>query len=256
MEKFLKDHSLYNLINTPTCFKSKAGTCIDLILTNKRHSFKLTNTIETGLSDFHKMIATTCKQTFYKLPPKTIIYRDYKRFNEESFIQEFNELLFNKSISIDFSNFYKQISTILDKHAPQKQKVLRGNDKPFIDKRVRKEIFKISFLKNKASKTDMDIDRENFRKHRNYVTSLIKKNKKQYFKTIELEKKVNSFWKTVTLYLTSKINDSGDRIAIKDDNKNLITDEKYVGEIINDYFANITKSHTKPTKMETRENIH
>ena len=48
----MENYNLYNLVKTKTCFKSTQGRCIDLILTNKKHSFKNTNTFETGLSDF------------------------------------------------------------------------------------------------------------------------------------------------------------------------------------------------------------
>ena len=53
---FYESHELYNLVKSKTCFKSNNGTCIDLILTNQKYSFKNTCTIETGVSDFHMMI--------------------------------------------------------------------------------------------------------------------------------------------------------------------------------------------------------
>ena len=54
---FCESHEFYNHIKSKTCFKSSSGTCIDLILTNKKHSFKNTSVIDTGLSDFHRMIS-------------------------------------------------------------------------------------------------------------------------------------------------------------------------------------------------------
>ena len=84
-QTFCESHDLYNLINDKTCFKTIEGTCIDLILTNRKHSFKNTCTVETGISDFHRMILTQLKLTFEKLPPKTITFRDYKHFNKDKF---------------------------------------------------------------------------------------------------------------------------------------------------------------------------
>ena len=40
----------------------------------------------------------------------------------------------------------------LDKHAPKKTKIFRGNHKPHINKTLRKAILKGSQLKNKANK--------------------------------------------------------------------------------------------------------
>ena len=48
-------------------------------------SFKCSKTIETGLSDYHKMTITVMKSVFKKSPPLIIKYRDYKKFNENLF---------------------------------------------------------------------------------------------------------------------------------------------------------------------------
>ena len=53
-------NALYNWIKMNTCFKGKR-TWIDLILTNRKYSFKDTNTFETKLSDHHHMIYTILK---------------------------------------------------------------------------------------------------------------------------------------------------------------------------------------------------
>ena len=70
---FCEIYKLRNLIKEPTCFKSpKNPACIDLILTNKPLSFKKTYVIETGLSDFHKVIVAVAAQ--------------YKDFHNENFL--------------------------------------------------------------------------------------------------------------------------------------------------------------------------
>ena len=71
LKNFMKSNALYNLIKVDTCFKGK-GTCIDLILTNRKYSFKNTNTFETGLSDHHHMIYTMLKNTFENAEPINI----------------------------------------------------------------------------------------------------------------------------------------------------------------------------------------
>ena len=43
LKNFMNGNALYNLIKVDTCFKGK-GTCIDLILSNRKYSFKNTNT--------------------------------------------------------------------------------------------------------------------------------------------------------------------------------------------------------------------
>ena len=56
LETFLEDNSFVNLIKSNTCFKSKPGSCIDLILTNKRKSFQNSGVMETGVRDRHALI--------------------------------------------------------------------------------------------------------------------------------------------------------------------------------------------------------
>ena len=41
--------------------------------------------METGLSDFHKMIAAVMKTSYQKIEPRVINYRDYKGFSNEWF---------------------------------------------------------------------------------------------------------------------------------------------------------------------------
>ena len=67
MSNFCEMYNLDNLINEPTCFKSTENpSSIDVMLTNKKHSFQNSMTVETGLSDFHKMTVTVMKRYFKK----------------------------------------------------------------------------------------------------------------------------------------------------------------------------------------------
>ena len=60
MKEFSDTYNLKNLVNEPTCFKNPLHpSSIDVILTNRFKSFQNTITIETGLSDHHKMTKCT-----------------------------------------------------------------------------------------------------------------------------------------------------------------------------------------------------
>ena len=75
---FMDTFSLNNLIKVKTCYKSATGTILDIMLTNKMRSFQKTSNVTTGISEYHKLIVTCPKAHFKKLPPKKIVYRDYK----------------------------------------------------------------------------------------------------------------------------------------------------------------------------------
>ena len=70
LQLLFQQHSLFSMIRLPTCFKSPHGKCIDLVLTNSKHSFFGSQTFETGFSDFHRMIYTILKNNLYQASTK------------------------------------------------------------------------------------------------------------------------------------------------------------------------------------------
>ena len=55
-DSFCAIYHLKSLVKESTCYKNlDKPACIDLILTNSPRQFQATLTLETGLSDFHKM---------------------------------------------------------------------------------------------------------------------------------------------------------------------------------------------------------
>ena len=62
--------NLYNLkclVQEPTCYKNlKRPSCIGLFLSNWENHYLKTDILETGLSDFHKLIITATTLKFEK----------------------------------------------------------------------------------------------------------------------------------------------------------------------------------------------
>ena len=74
------------LIKDPTCFENSENlSCIDVTLTSNPYSVQNSSVIETGLSNFQKMIVTVKKATYQKLKPKIVLYKDYIKFSEDVF---------------------------------------------------------------------------------------------------------------------------------------------------------------------------
>ena len=106
----LKDSSLNDFSNVKdlkslkkelTCFKnSKKLSVIDFFLMNRSRYFQNISAIETGISDFHKLLVTVLKMFYKKLKPKIIQYRNYKTFNEQFFRIELDKEL----VKIDLNN--------------------------------------------------------------------------------------------------------------------------------------------------------
>ena len=86
LDAFCQTYNLESIINKTTCFKNtKNPSYIDLVLINKQERFLKAKTVETGLSDIHKMVVPVFKTNFKKQKPKIVTYRDYKHFDNEKF---------------------------------------------------------------------------------------------------------------------------------------------------------------------------
>ena len=97
---------------------------------------------------------------------------------------------------MDYSDFNKEFIDTLNKHAPKKIKAFRDNQKPHINKTLRKAIIKRSQLKNKANKTRNATDVSNYENQRNYVIKLSNHRRKDHFDRLNPEKDLKPFWKS------------------------------------------------------------
>ena len=153
------------LVKDYTCFTKTYKSSIDLILTNKEHSFQLTKTTETGVSDVHLLISAFMKAQPTRLPLKKVMYRDVKNFNEKAFLESFSRKSDDSKENYEFLSY--QFQSMVNKHAPLKTKIVRGNNAPFVNKALRKEIYKRSALRNKFLKDSSGSNWQKYQKQRN-----------------------------------------------------------------------------------------
>ena len=243
IKTFMEIYQLKNLIKEPKCFKSDNPKCIDLILTNRSSSFQNSGTIETGLSDFHSMVVTELKGGFIKRGPKIILYRDYSKFEVNNFRQALKDSL-NEMDGNDteFSEFNRRVETVLNEHAPIKKKYVGANDGPFMTKALRKAIYTRTNLRNRYNKLRSQENWNAFKKQRNKCVKMLRQAKFDYYKTLDIKCLTDNrkFWKTVKPLFSDKIQASSKITLVE--NEVLVTDDKEVAEIFNEYFVNITDS--------------
>ena len=208
LNDFCNVNNLKSLNKKPTCFKNPENpSCIDLFLTNRQKSFQNTSTIETGISDFHKLVVTVLKMYYKKQNPKIFQYRNYKTFNEESFKNELNRELtlidLNNAELADFQDIYL---SVLNKHAPVKHKYIRANNSNFMTKNLRKEIMLRSKFRNVYLKTRTNESKQLYNKQRNLCVTLFRKAKKDYFSTLDnrIISDNRKFWKAVNQLFSEK----------------------------------------------------
>ena len=195
IRSMMNDHNLSSLIQTPTCFKSASGRCIDLILTNCKHGCFNSKTFETGFSDFHHMVYANLKTTFTRLPPRIARFRSYRSFSEEQFRTEIGQKL-----SECQSDRHEDIEQIyletLNKYAPMKTISIRGNNKPHMTKVLRKAMNERTRLKGIANKTHLDEDIRKYKNQRNLVVKMNKQSKIDFYKKLDPKDLGNekAFW--------------------------------------------------------------
>ena len=124
LKEFCESYGMKSLIRIPTCYTNPANPkCIDLMLTNSNRTFQNSCTIETGLSDFHKMIVTVLKIYFQKREAKVINYRDYQNFSNEEFRQQVLKDILKATQNSDIVSYEPFLSICqraLDTRAPKK----------------------------------------------------------------------------------------------------------------------------------------
>ena len=253
LSEFLYEHNAENIVKDKTCFKSLNNpSCIDLFLTNFPSSFQNTCTLTTGLSYFHKMVITVTKMTFHKNPPKEIYYRDYKKFDQDLFREELAEKLYGCDSCYD--TFEEIFINVLNKHAPLKKKFLGANHAPYMTKTLRKAIMRRSQLQTKYFKNKSQNDYRAFKKQRNFCSKLYKKERKNYYNSLDIKNITDNkqFWKTIKPFLSEKIKATS-KIKLKDQDKIIFNDDK-VAEEFSTFFENAVKSlNIKPRNLSLED---
>ena len=187
MKDFCETYNHKNLIDEPTRFKNPNNPIsIDLMLTNKYISFQHKHTIETGLSDHHKMTVCFMRSYFAKQAPTLIRYRNFKKFDNSAFRTELFNNLNNYGEINEYDTFQNIFMDTFLKHAPMKEKYVRANNTPFWNKRLNKALMTRSRLKNKYLKFPSVFNKKMFNKHRNFCINLLGREKKIYYDNLNL----------------------------------------------------------------------
>ena len=241
MSEFCQLYNLKNLITEPTCFKNPLNpSTIDLIITNIPRSFQNTEIIDTGLSDHHSMTVTVMKTFFQKQAPICIKYRDYNKFNRHLFHSELSQNL--NTIDTNCSSYESFEATFmeqLNKHAPMKEKYVRANNAPYMNKNLSKAIMNRTRLKNKYLRDRNEVNRSKYNRQRNYCVNLFKREKRKYYTNLDPKLIIDNkkFWKTVKPLFSEK--HKTNRTITLIDGDEIISSDIEVAEKMNEFFSNV-----------------
>ena len=191
---------------------------------------------DRGLSD-HKLTITVLKTVFQKQAPISIKYRDYKKFDKTKFRKQLVDEL--NGTEITYEKFESIFISLLERHAPTKEKIVRANNAPFMNKLLSKSVMTRSRLRNKFLRNLTKENEVHFKKHRNYFAKLFEKEKKRFYNNIDIKSFTDNkmFWKTIKPHFSEKYTPTK-RITLVE-NDEIITNDNNIAEVMNDFFTNI-----------------
>ena len=212
--------------------------------------------IETGMSDFHKMTVCVLNVHFMKLCPTKIKYRNYKNFNLNSFKSELKTSLeISEETEMTYDSFKETFSNLLNKHAPMKEKFIRGNNAPFMNKTLSKAFMQRARLKNRYNKNPTELNHLHFKKQRNYCVNLLKRVKKEYYTNLDLSifKDNKTFWKNIRPLFSDKQKIRQRNIILIED-ETVISENSAVAEKLNNHFIDVIENLEIEHYNETMDN--
>ena len=132
------------------------------------------------MPDSHKMLLTVLKTTFKKAKPKEVAHSCYKIFDKDKFGSDLKQRLRTGDCK-SYGNFEKIFLNCLNRHAPLKTRVVRANEVPY----MRKAIATRSRLENRYYRNKTAKSKTAYKKQKNYVSRLYKKERKKYYTNLD-----------------------------------------------------------------------
>ena len=191
------------LIKACTRITHESETLIDVILSNVPNNISRSTVITSGLSD-HNIIACTRKMNNIKYQPSYISFRDFSNYdidkvNNELLASSWESVYNATSPESAYNNFSSIILNVLNLNAPFISKRVKGKPSPWLTPEVKRSMNARDSKLRKAHKSEDESDWNQYRRLRNFVTNLINRAKRSFFKDqlSESKKNPNKFWKLI-----------------------------------------------------------
>ncbi len=171
-------------------------------------TFLCRNVVDTGISDFHRLIYGILPGACEHFKPKCIQYCSFRKFNKEDILNDIAlSPLFNYAndldINIGMSKYITITQEICEKHAPIKTKFINKVQLPIMNSKLRKEIIKKCMFQHRFNKKRDCANKELLHVQRNLVTTLTRKSISKYFKERcnKNSTQKQRFWKTMAPFM-------------------------------------------------------
>ena len=250
-------YGLTNVISEPTCYKSSNGTLIDpIIVVNSQRFYKSIN-VKCGHSDWHNLTCCITKLTVKKSKPRMVKYRSYKNFDSTLFVESITQVPFQVcEIFDDVSDRHwcatKMYVDVLNEHAPEKKRLIKTTQVPYMNSDLRKQMYRRSMARNKYVKNRNHQTWSSYVAERNKTTSMRKQAIRSYFlQRCNNMTRPSDFWDCVKPFLANK-SVSSDNIMLNEDS-NIVIESEEVCNIFNKFFAAVASEIGEDDSIDVTE---
>ena len=222
------------LVEAPTRITTNSSTLLDVILSSVPDQHVSTKVLPISMSDHFPVITVLRSQQKLNAVHKTVRFRDFKHFVLNDFITDLNTRLMNDQCIYNerepekmWQTFKKTFLAVSEKYAPIKTMRMKNRYCPWMNNDILNKMYHRDYLHKKAIRSKCESDWNEYTGHRNYVTMLIKHEKRKYYNE-ELCKNIKNpkqFWKKIN-QLTGK-------------NVGVSAPSDISAQEFNDYFSNI-----------------
>eukprot|EP00112_Aurelia_sp_Birch-Aquarium-sp1_P015852 Seg3541.2 transcript_id=Seg3541.2/GoldUCD/mRNA.D3Y31 product="hypothetical protein" protein_id=Seg3541.2/GoldUCD/D3Y31 len=243
----LRINGFKQLIQSSTRTTRKAKTLIDIIATTDKT--KICNSIvyANSFSD-HDLSGIVRKMHVQKFVPKTILTRDFSKYNKEAFKDDLQnvdwvEVLqtgeINERINAGWDLFKQKLTAVIDRHAPFVERRKRGRSCTWLTKEIKQKMHERDYHFRKARQSGCEREWSTYKRLRNAVTEEIRQSKanscrKMFRDNIE---KPKDFWKQIKRsYPSNKKSPTSNVFRVEGE---LVSDKKKISNGFCSFFTNI-----------------
>ncbi|MCG8046167.1 MAG: reverse transcriptase domain-containing protein [Candidatus Thiodiazotropha endolucinida] len=244
-----RQFNLEQLINEPTHFTENSSSVIDLILTSNKNTVILSGVGEPFLEqNIRYHCPTYCVLNFTK--PTTPCFKrkiylfdrgNYQTFSNDLIDTDWNTL---KSNDIDTyaENITNRITSLTNKHIPNKLIKVRQSDPSWLTNNIKKLLRKKKRLYDKYKKSKNPNHWDTYKRFRNHVTSELRKSKQNQIDKLS-EKLVNpdtgqkDWWKTLKGFIKP---DQTNTLPPLSKDGTIYSNDSDKASILNDFFRDQT----------------
>lgn len=247
IKNIFSDNGFKQIIDKPTRITDNTTTLIDLIQVNYKERICYKTVIPTGLSD-HDLIACVRKANGVTIPPETIRYRDYRRYDPSKIMNElqnenWNDIYSKTSPNQSWNEMKRILQESLNRNAPYITKRIKGKKSPWMSKAITKHMNKRDQLFRKARKSKKESDWAVYKRKRNFVRNEIQRTKNAFFKEKlkNLADKPEKFWQTVKeIYPTKSKSTKLPTNFLSIDGSKTLTDKQSIANAFCKFFSTIS----------------